>query len=213
MRESRTAAGRETPEPNAAEIYPPREDTFALLPFATVGPGVRLLEIGTGSGLLALTAARSGASVVATDLNRTALVRLRARARDEGLDLAVVRADLAGGLGRFDRILANPPYLPTSPEERAVDRDRTLALDGGPDGTSVLERIVRTLPEHLAPGGEAFVLVSSVQSARKLSAIWKRWRSEGGSAETVAERALEGERLEVWRLTRSRARSRPAPQP
>ena len=99
-----------------APVYPPREDTRLLLPFAEVPRGTLLLEVGTGSGLVALAAARRGARVVATDLNPHALRRLRARAREEGVDLALVRTDLAHGLGRFDRILANPPYLPTRPE-------------------------------------------------------------------------------------------------
>ncbi len=184
-------------------VYLPREDTFLLLPYANPPSGSRLLEVGAGSGLLSMTAARAGARVVATDRNPAALRALRARALAESLDVEVVRTDLARGLGRFDRVLANPPYLPTRPEQRDPDPWVNLALDGGPDGTAFLDRLMRALPDHLAPGAEAFVLVSSLQAAGRLRAIAARWRTGVGSLSSVASRALEGERLEVWRLTRS----------
>ena len=181
-------------------IYPPREDSFLLLPFAAVAPGTSLVEVGTGTGLAALAAARCGARVVATDRNPEALRRLRAAARTERLDLAVVRTDLAAGLGRFDRFLANPPYLPTRPKERDPDRWANLALDGGPDGCRVLARLLRSLPDHLTPGGSAYVVGSSLQDDRALTTLRAEWKARGGDQEVVAERLLEGERLVVWRF-------------
>lgn len=186
--------------PAASEVYPPREDSFLLARFAEVGPGTRLLEVGAGSGLAALTAARRGARVVATDLNPHALRLLRARARSEGVDLALVRTDLARGLGRFDRLLANPPYLPTGPEERDPDPWHNLALDGGRDGCRVLRRLVEQLGDHLVPNGSAFVVVSSLQAPGALAGIRARWEGRGGRVGTVGSRELEGERLEVWRF-------------
>ncbi|HXQ48990.1 MAG TPA: methyltransferase domain-containing protein, partial [Thermoplasmata archaeon] len=90
-------------------MYPARADTFLLLPFAEVSAGTSFLEVGTGGGLVALAAARRGARVVATDRNPHALRRLAAIATAERLDLRLVRTDLARGLGRFDRVVANPP--------------------------------------------------------------------------------------------------------
>ncbi len=194
-------SGGVDPRAPDAPVYPPREDTRLLLPFAEVPRGTLLLEVGTGSGLVALAAARRGARVVATDLNPHALRRLRARAREEGVDLALVRTDLAHGLGRFDRILANPPYLPTRPEERDPDRWHNLALDGGPDGCRVTARLVDELDQHLARGGGAFVVVSSRQDADALGRIRNGWEIRGGTLEVVDSRPLEGERLDVWRLT------------
>ena len=187
--------------PPVPSFYPPREDTFLLVPFARVPAGSTLLEIGSGSGLLALEAARSGARVVATDLNPWALRHLRGRARAEGLPIATVRTDLAAGLGRFDRILANPPYLPTEPGARDPDRWHNLALDGGPDGLEVTRRIVATLPEHLASGASAFVVFSTLQEAHALEEVRRAWTETRGAIEVVAGRALQGERLEVWRFS------------
>jgi release factor glutamine methyltransferase len=183
-----------------APVYPPREDSQLLLPFAEVPPRTLLLEVGAGAGLAALAAARRGARVVATDLNPYALRRLRARARSEKVDLALVRTDLARGLGRFDRLLANPPYLPTRPEERDPDPWHNLALDGGPDGCRVTARLVAEMEEHLTAAGTAFVVVSSRQDPEALERIRQGWAARGGSVEVAASRRLEGERLEVWRF-------------
>lgn len=188
--------------PEDTGVYPPREDTYLLLPFAAVPPGTLLADVGTGRGLAALAAARAGARVVATDLNRVALRRLCAEARSKGWDVEVVHTDLLRGLGRFDRILANPPYLPTTPEERDPDPHTNLALDGGPDGCRVFSRLVRSLGPHLHPDGNAFVVVSSVQDATAQAAILNRWKSEGGSWSVAASRPLEGEWLKVLRLWR-----------
>ena len=205
MRDGLTARGRPSAGGRNPEVYPPREDTFLLLPFARVPSRARVLEVGTGAGRIALAAARAGARVVATDLNRRALGPLRQQAIAEGLDLSVVRTDLARGLGRFDYVLSNPPYLPTGPEQHDVDGGIDLALDGGPDGTCVLERLLTQLPEHLASGGVAFVVVSTVQAAASLERIVTEWERRGGLRETAASRRLEGERLEVWKLTLQRA--------
>lgn len=186
----------------SAAVYPPREDSFLLIPFARVPPGTTVAEVGAGAGSAALSAAREGARVVATDLNPAALRQLRKRARAQGLELEAVRTDLLRGLGRFDRVLANPPYLPTLPEERDPDPWANLALDGGPDGCRVLARLVEDLASHLAPSGSAYVVVSSLQDPKRRSAILAGWQLVGGCHEVVASRQLEGERLEVLRLYR-----------
>jgi release factor glutamine methyltransferase len=183
-------------------VYPPREDSLLLLPFARAAPGSRVLEIGCGAGTASLAAARAGALVVATDRNRTALEWVRDRAAEEGLHVEVVRADLARGLGKFDVVLANPPYLPTSVDLPGEDEGDRLALDGGPDGARVTARLVADLADHLTPAGRAYVLVSSLQSPEAISNVLRVWHDGGGRSRRVAERTLGGERLEVLELTR-----------
>ncbi len=128
--------------------------------------GARVLEIGCGTGCIALSIAseRPGTQVTATDLSEQA-VRLTLRNRD-ALDLAgyvdVVQGDLASSvdpslMGTFSVLVSNPPYIPsavvpTLPNE-VVGYEPGLALDGGEDGLDVFRRILDLAPHALAPGG------------------------------------------------------------
>lgn len=131
------------------------------------GAPVRVLEVGTGTGCIALSIAseRPGTLVTATDLSERA-VELATRNREAlGLEEAVdiVCCDLASGvdpelMGSFAVLVSNPPYIPTQvlreevPAEVA-DFEPELALDGGDDGLDVFRRLVELAPKALAPGG------------------------------------------------------------
>lgn len=189
---------------DAAEVdgvYPAREDSSLLLRFAAgARRGSRVLDIGCGSGVLSLAASAAGARTVATDLSSAALRHTRATARAQGMEIPVVRSDAGRGLRGFDRILANPPYLPLREAEDALSPGDRMAVDGGPDGCATTAKIVAELPRILARGGEAFVLTSTLQESRRLRRIFAPWRRSGRTASRVAVRELEGERLEVHRL-------------
>jgi release factor glutamine methyltransferase len=190
------------------EVYPIREDSRLLVRFARPRQGDSVLEIGSGRGAAALAAARHGARrVVATDLNPTALRVLYRRARHEKLPLEVVRTDLATGLRRFDLILANPPYLPTSRRQKDPDPWVNLALDGGRDGCRITARLFSALPRHLAEGGRAYLLVSSLQSRSRLERLRQRWRRRGGICRTVARERWGDEVLSVWQLSHAPRRT------
>lgn len=127
----------------------------------------RVLEIGTGTGCIALSIATEcpGARVIATDISPRA-VALATRNRD-ALDLAgvvdVVGCDLASGVpealyGTFDLLVSNPPYIPTAVLEHDVppevkDHEPHLALDGGADGLDVFRCILEIAPTMLRQGG------------------------------------------------------------
>ena len=130
------------------------------------GPA-RVLEVGTGTGCIALSIAseRPGTLVTATDLSPRA-IELATRNREAlGLEDAVdiVECDLATGvdpalMGTFAVLVSNPPYIPTRvlreevPAEVA-DFEPELALDGGADGLDVFRRLLELAPAALAPGG------------------------------------------------------------
>jgi release factor glutamine methyltransferase len=135
-------------------------------PPVLVEPGCRVLEIGTGTGCIALSIAseRPGTRVVATDLSPQA-VALATRNRDAlGLEhaVSVVEGDLASAvdpelMGTFSVLVSNPPYIPsavvpTLPQE-VIGYEPGLALDGGEDGLDVFRRILELAPRALAPGG------------------------------------------------------------
>ena len=192
----------EAAPPPDPRVYPTREDSELLLPFARVGRGTWFLEVGCGSGAAVLAAARAGARAVATDLNPHALRSVRTHARAAGVSVGLVRTDLAAGLRRFDRILANPPYLPTSPAARDPDPWVNLALDGGPDGLETTRRLFASLGDHLRPHGSAFVILSTRQPSQGRAGLLATWETREGPVERVAERSLGDERLEVWELRR-----------
>ena len=119
-----------------------------------------IIDVGTGSGCLAVTLAaeRPKDLVVATDISHEALLIARANAQRHHVEdrLALVRADLVSGLRlEADLVVSNPPYVPNIDAYRLpIDVARyepATALFGGPDGLSVIERLLATLTPLLAP--------------------------------------------------------------
>lgn len=137
----------------------------------------RLLDLGTGSGCLAVAAARERpkARVVAIDVSRAALEVARGNARVLGVEdrIAFRQGDLFEALApedaiAFDAILSNPPYIGAgeletlAPEVR--DHEPRAALTPGDDPLLVHRRIVAAAPGYLAPGGHLLVEIGAGQA-------------------------------------------------
>jgi release factor glutamine methyltransferase len=126
----------------------PRPETETLVEVAVevVGHGARVVDVGTGSGAvaLALKDERPDLDVVATDVSEDALAVARANADRLGLQVELVRGDLVAGAGAVDAVVSNPPYVEDgallAPE--IVRHEPALALRAGPDGLDVLRRLV-----------------------------------------------------------------------
>ena len=140
----------------------PRADTEILVEKAlkVMPPNARVLDIGTGSGAIAVSLARLGqaARVTAVDVSDKALEIARKNAENNGADVEFVKSDCFSALqGRkYDMIVSNPPYI--SDEEMQtlmpeVRQEPELALFGGGDGLDFYRRISREAPEHLNEGG------------------------------------------------------------
>lgn len=176
------------------QVYLPDADTMMLLTAAQAEamPGDRVLEVGTGSGLIAAEMAKV-TRVVATDINPHAVFC----AKKAGVD--VVRTDLFGGIrGSFDLVLFNPPYLPTQPEERINDW-LEYALDGGESGRVTIERFVYEVGRVLVPGGRILLLISSLTG---LSEVLKLCSVFNYSASVMMQETVEDEVLYVLRIIR-----------
>jgi len=134
------------------DVLIPRPETEILLEAAIklIKPaGLPVLDVGTGSGILALALARKfpELEIVATDISAAALAQ--ARRNTEGCGkIRHVESDLMGDPslpGRFQMIVANLPYIPTGQIDglmREVRHEPRLALDGGPDGLDLIRRLI-----------------------------------------------------------------------
>ncbi|MDB5507525.1 MAG: Protein-N(5)-glutamine methyltransferase PrmC, methylates polypeptide chain release factor [Devosia sp.] len=156
----------------------PRPETellvdFALLALRGKGPA-RLLDLGTGSGCIAISVLANVREVTATatDLNPDALIMARLNATHHGVAdrLTFIEGSWTEKLPadqRFACIVSNPPYI----ESAAIDGlpvdvrayDPRLALDGGSDGLDPYRILAETLPAHLDPGGVVMVEIGSTQ--------------------------------------------------
>jgi len=127
-----------------------------------------VLDVCTGSGALAITAALASArSVTAVDVSRRALATTRLNAWLNGVSVRTRRGELLDAVPgeAFDVIVSNPPYLP-SPDELPA-RGIARHTEAGPDGRTLLDRLIRQAPSHLTPGGALLVTHSSINDEER----------------------------------------------
>ncbi len=144
-----------------ARVLDPRPDTETLVDWAleVIAPlaSPRVLDLGTGSGAiaLALQSQRADAQVLAVDASTDALAVARANAERLGVPVQFQPANwLAGVEGLFDAIVSNPPYIPSAdPHLAALTHEPLQALASGADGLEDIRTIVAQAPTHLRPGG------------------------------------------------------------
>lgn len=144
-----------------ARVLLPRPDTETLVHWAldvlAGQTAPRVLDLGTGSGAVALAIQhqRPDARVTATDASVDALTVARANATRLQLPVQFLAGHwLAPISGRFDLIASNPPYIEDNdPHLAGLTHEPLSALTAGPDGLADLRCIVRDAPAHLRPGG------------------------------------------------------------
>jgi release factor glutamine methyltransferase len=148
---------------------------------ASTSPGTRLADVGTGSGVLAITLAleRPGLEVVATDLSADTLALARENADVYELDgrIAWLQTDLLSEVDTdFDFLVANLPYVPSAEIaklSREVRHDPPLALDGGEDGLDVIRRFLEQAPSRLKPEGRVYLEIGISQSGGVVDILQK----------------------------------------
>nr|MBI4156338.1 DUF2431 domain-containing protein [Candidatus Woesearchaeota archaeon] len=134
-------------------MYEAREDSFLLMKHIKNYAKGEILDIGTGSGILAKEASKYG-NVLAVDIDQDALDLVKK------LGIRTKKSDLFSNVKEsFDLIIFNPPYLPEDQEE---DEDSKKITTGGKKGHELIERFFSQVRKHLNKNGKILIIFSSL---------------------------------------------------
>lgn len=173
-------------------VYAPQDDSWLLcetLDRCDLVSDKRVVDICTGSGILAIEAALKGArEVVAYDISPAAVACARANAERAGVEVDFRLGTLADArrAGPFDVAVSNPPYVPSEAPIEGTGLNR--AWDAGADGRVVLDELCDLAPDLLAPGGTMLIVHSEFSNPAQTL----RQLGRGGlTARVVAGRTVE----------------------
>lgn len=141
-------------------VYPPSEDSYFLIECIEI-ENEKSLDMGTGTGIIALHMAKNGAIVTAADKNINAVINAKENAEINGIKINVVQSDLFSNIcEKFDVIVFNPPYLPSNDIYDEV-------WDGGKEGIEVAEKFLERAINYLNPRGRIYLLLSTLGNVKK----------------------------------------------
>tara|TARA_Y100000310_G_scaffold285374_1_gene308793 strand:- start:1469 stop:2002 length:534 start_codon:yes stop_codon:yes gene_type:complete len=150
-------------------IYEPREDSFLLQEQVKKLAKGKVLDIGTGSGIQAVTASKNKAvtEVLAIDIQEEVIDHCLRTIDNKKITFQ--ESDLFSTVkGKFDTILFNPPYLPD--DAKVAD----LTLDGGKEGYEIIEKFLKQAKKHLEKDGIILLLFSSLTKKEKVDELIKK---------------------------------------
>ena len=184
------------------DIYDPREDSLLVLKQIKFHSHGKVLDVGTGTGLLAFEAARSAETVIGIDVNEDALAFARAQQKRLKLkNITFIPSDLFAYFKdhpmKFDLIIFNPPYLPLDKEEPEESR---LATTGGEKGYEILEKFFAEAQNYLMHTGKILVLFSTLTGKDKVHDIMEE---HGFTFQKLDEEELFGETIFVYLAEKS----------
>lgn len=176
------------------DIYEPAEDSYLLQKVVRGSAFGRVLDVGTGSGIQAITAAENARvrEVVAIDLNSKSVAELRAK---QIRKLTVLQSDLFEKVeGQFNCIIFNPPYLP---QDKGIE---DAALYGGKKGWEISERFFRKVSPYLHADGKILFLFSTLTNKEKIEELLRHFLF---SFEEVAREKVAFEELFVYEIKKT----------
>ncbi|MBL8237348.1 MAG: peptide chain release factor N(5)-glutamine methyltransferase [Bryobacterales bacterium] len=169
----------------APGVLIPRPETELLVEAVLnrTQPGARILDIGTGSGCIAITVAKeSDARVYTTDISATALSIAQRNATTHGAIVQLTRADLASAFPDqcFDIVISNPPYIPEADRKNLAkevrDHEPASALFAGADGLDIYRRLIPEALRVLKPGG-LLALEFGVNQSESVTQLLSAWHA------------------------------------
>jgi release factor glutamine methyltransferase len=179
-------------------MYAPSDDTFLLADCIIQYNGKRVLEIGVGSGFLLDILEKNFAYVAGSDIDLQALQHCKQQqnttAASANILLVCCDAGSAFGVGKFDLIVSNPPYLPNNDNNNNLD----LTVYGGPTGIETTIHFINSALPLLAVDGKLLVVISSFANS---SALDKLVLEKNMHKKVLKERKLFYETLSVVELS------------
>jgi release factor glutamine methyltransferase len=154
------------------DVLDPRGDTETLISEALKTPAKRILDLGTGSGILGITLATEqvDAVVAVTDISQAALAVAIANAKRYDVEdrIEFIQSDWFDSLhGKFDLIISNPPYIGENEleglEPDVIDYDPIIALTPGGDGLAPYRIIAAQAKDYLNENGRVIVEIGHIQ--------------------------------------------------
>jgi len=188
------------------QVYEPAEDTFLLLETLQIKKDQKIFEIGSGTGIIALSCAQQGAHVICSDINPYAieLIKKNILVNNHILKgtIDVRSGDMYDPLlkgEQFDIIIFNPPYLPTTNDQLIGGEGwYDKALDGGTTGLKLTKRFVKGLKFHLVKDGVAYFIFSSLSDKTILTETLSKASLQATAINTLR---CDDELLEVMKVT------------
>lgn len=151
-------------------IYQPREDSYLIKKHIKKHSKGIVLDMGTGSGVLAVEAAESKKvkKVVAVDIQKRVINHLKKTIKNKKIEFVTSNLFINLKKLKFDTILFNPPYLPEEPKLK------DLTLDGGKKGHEIIEKFFKSLKPHLNKDAKILLIFSSLTNQKKVDQIIKK---------------------------------------
>lgn len=173
-------------------VYAPSDDSYLLLD--RVECGERVLEIGSGSGIISIACALDGSEVDAVDINERAVQCTLNNSGLNGVRVNAYQSDLftsvPGGI-TFDTIIFNPPYLPTEDNIEGSEQ-----WDGGADGFRLVRPFLVEAVPRLKEGGQIYMILSSLTDIESLKKEFRELKFD-----LLDERSFFFEKIFVLRIT------------
>lgn len=174
-------------------IYSPREDSYLLeSQLKLISKGKEILDMGTGSGIIALSSKKAGAKkVTAVDINKEALKNLK------GKGLILIESDLFENVnGKFDIICFNPPYLP---KQEGEDEESSLATTGGNKGDEIILNFLEKASSFLKNNGKILLVLSSLTPLGRIKLLLRKKKLKYS---LLKRENLFFEKLFLWEITK-----------
>jgi release factor glutamine methyltransferase len=153
-------------------MYAPSDDTFLLADCIRQYNGRRALEIGVGSGLLLDILEKNFTYVAGSDIDLQALQHCKQQKRSSANVLLVCcDAGSAFGIGKFDLIVSNPPYLPNNDDDNNNINILDPTVHGGPTGIEATVHFINSALPLLAGDGKLLIVISSFANSSALDKV------------------------------------------